>query len=143
MPQNGYSLGRDVSIDIIGPYGPIRIDKIMSFNSKPKINKQEIVPLNGQTDELMTPKGWTGDIDVERTDATLDDFWARWEDDYFNGVPQPPTTITETIQETSGGVSVYRYENVVLILADGGKKEGEKTIRQKMDFTARRRKKVG
>jgi hypothetical protein len=142
MPQAGYTLGRDVALDIIGPYGPVRL-KIMAFEAKPKIANSEITPLNGLTDELLIPKGWTGTIDVERTDSTLDDFWAKWEDDFYNGVVQPPATITETIQETGGSVSVYRYENVVLHLADAGKKEGEKTVRMQLTFTARRRKKVG
>lgn len=140
--QGGYNTGKDVSLDINGPYGPIRIDKIMKFDSKPKVQNQEITPLNGQTDELMIPKGWTGTFDVERTDSTLDDFWAQFEADYFNGVSQAPATITETIAEVGGGVSTYRYTNVVLKLEDAGSKEGDKTIRQSMSFIARRRLKV-
>lgn len=138
----GYNTGKDVALDINGPYGPIRISKIMSFEAKPKTTSQEITPLNGQTDELLIPKGWTGSFDVERTDNTLDNYWAQFESDYYNGVPQPAATITESIQETDGSVSVYRYINVILKLESSGKKEGDKTVKQSVSFTARRRIKV-
>ncbi|WP_137010151.1 hypothetical protein [Aquitalea aquatilis] len=135
----GYNTGKDVALDINGPYGPIRISKIMSFDSKPKTTSTELTPLNGQTDELLVPKGWTGSFEVERTDATLDKYWAKFEDDYYNGVPQPAATITETISETDGSTTTFRYVNVILKLEDAGKKEGDKTIRQSVSFTARRR----
>ena len=140
--QGGYNTGKDVAIDINTPNGPIRLSKIMSFDSKPKVTNQEITPLNGQTDELMIPKGWTGTFEAERVDSTLDDWWSQFESDYYNGVNQNPATITETIQEVGGGQTVWRYTNVILKLEDAGKKEGDKTIRQSMSFTARRRLKV-
>lgn len=140
--QGGYNTGKDVAVDINGPYGPIRIPKIISFDCKPKTTSQEITPLNGLTDELLIPKGWTGTIEAERVDGTLDDWWAQFESDYFNGINQVPATITETIAEVNGGLSVYRLTHVILKFEDAGKKEGDKTIRQTMSFTARRRYKV-
>lgn len=140
--QGGYNTGKDVAIDINGPYGPVRIPKIMSFDSKPKTTSQEITPLNGLTDELLIPKGWTGTIEAERVDGTLDDWWAQFESDYFNGINQVPATITETISNPDGSLSVYRYTHVILKFEDAGKKEGDKTIRQSMSFTSRRRLKV-
>lgn len=140
MPgQGGYNTGKDVAIDINTPTGPIRLPKIMNFDSKPKVTNQEITPLNGQTDELMIPKGWTGTFEAERVDSTLDDWWATFESNYYAGINQDPATITETIQEIGGGETRYRYTHVVLKLEDAGKKEGDKTIRQSMSFTARRR----
>jgi hypothetical protein len=132
--QGGYNTGKDVSIDINTPTGPIRLSKIMKFDSKPKVTNQEITPLNGLTDELMIPKGWTGTFEAERTDSTLDDWWAQFESDYYNGVNQAPATITETIQEVSGGITTWRYTHVILKLEDAGPKS--------MSFTARRRLKV-
>lgn len=140
--QNGYNTGMDVALDINAAGGPIRISKIMNFDSKPKVTNTEITPLNGQTDELVVPKGWTGSFEAERTDATLDDWWATFEANYYAGVQQDPATITETIQEPGGGSSVYRYTNVIMTLTGAGKKEGDKTIRQSVSFTARRRLKV-
>ncbi|MBV8048998.1 MAG: hypothetical protein JO171_17750 [Paludibacterium sp.] len=135
----GFNTGKDVSLDINTPNGPMRISKIMSFDSKPKTTSTELTPLNGQTDELLVPKGWSGTFEVERTDATLDKWWAQFETDYYNGVSQPAATITETIQEVDGSTSTFRYTNVILKLEGAGKKEGDKTIRQSVTFTARRR----
>lgn len=143
MADQGYSLGRDVAIDIITASGPLRLPKVTKFSSKPKFANQEITTLDGNTDELLTPKGWEGDIDIERTDGTADNYQSQWEDNYFNGVSNGTITITETITETGGSTSVYRYEGVVLRLENAGTKQGEKTITQSFKFTARRRKKVG
>jgi len=142
MPQLGYSLGRDVAVDIITPMGKLRIPKVTKFTSKTKLTSTDITALSGSTDTLQTPKGWEGQFDAERMDSTLDDFWAQWEDNYFNGIDTSGGTITETIEESNGSVSVYRYENVSFHLTNPGDKEGDKTIKQTMTFTANRRKKV-
>jgi hypothetical protein len=51
-------------------------------------------------------------------------------------------TITETIQEPGGGVSVYRYDAVVFKLKTLGDKKGNELIKGKMGFFAQRRIKV-
>ncbi|MGK3113609.1 hypothetical protein [Candidatus Pantoea formicae] len=142
MPTLGYTVGRDIAVDINTPAGKLRIPKIMSFDSKPQVSTQKITPLNGITDELQIPTGWHGTITAERMDATLDNFWAKWEDNYYNGIDQPRGTITETITEANGTVSVFRYEGVSFHLTDAGNKQGEKTVNQTLTFTAGRRKKV-
>ncbi|WAT04117.1 hypothetical protein O1V64_17960 [Rouxiella badensis] len=48
-------------------------------------------------------------------------------------------TITETIEEVNGSVSVWRYTNVQIHFTDPGKKSGDQTVRQSMTFTAQRR----
>lgn len=143
MPQLGYSLGRDVAVDINTPTGTLRIPKVTKFTSKPNISTNKITALNGITDTLQSPVGWDGTFDAERMDSTLDDFWAQWEDNYFNGIDQQAGSITETITESNGSVSVYRYETVSFHLTNPGDKEGDKTIKQSLSFTANRRKKVG
>jgi len=140
--QGGYNTGKDVAIDINTPYGPLRLKKLMNFKSKPKVTNVEIVPLSGETDELQLYKGWTGSFDVERVDSVLDDWQAQAEDDYYNGVNRAPATITETIAEPDGGVTTWRYTNVIMTMDNAGDKEGDKTIKQSMTFTARRRLKV-
>lgn len=142
MPQLGYTLGRDVAVDINTPTGKLRIPKIMTFDAKPQVSNQKITPLNGVSDELQIPIGWNGTITAERMDGTLDDFWAQWEENYFNGIDQQRGTITESITESNGTLSVYRYEGVSFHLTDAGNKQGEKTVNQTLAFTANRRKKV-
>ncbi len=99
----------------------------------------EITPLTGLTDELLIPKNWGGTIEAERQDATLDAWWAQWEADYYNGVNRAAGTITETVEEVGGAVSVWRYTNVQIHFSEPGKKSGDQTVRQSMTFTAQRR----
>ncbi|MDF7658317.1 hypothetical protein PUG81_04995 [Erwiniaceae bacterium L1_54_6] len=142
MPQLGYTLGRDVAVDINTPTGKLRIPKVISFDSKPQMTNQKITALNGITDELQMPTGWNGTITAERMDGTLDDFWAQWEENYYNGINQQRGTITESITESDSTVSVYRYEGVSFHLTDPGTKKGDNTVNQTLTFTANRRKKV-
>lgn len=142
MPINGYTVGRDVQIDINTAYGVVTLGAVTSFDSNPDVPEQKITKLNGITDVLYWPGAWNGSLEVERTDSTLDDYWARWEADYYAGVSRPSGTITETITEQDGSVSVYRYTAVQFKLAGAGKKQGDKTVSQNLTFTSQRRLKV-
>lgn len=142
MPLGGYTVGRDVQVDINTAYGTITLNAITSFDAKPDIPEQKITKLTGITDTLYWPGAWNGSFEAERVDDTLDAYWAQWEEDYYNGINRASGTITETITESDGSVSVYRYTNVQLKLTDPGKKEGDKTVHQTLTFNAQRRRKV-
>lgn len=142
MPLNGFSVGRDVSLDIIGPAGPLRFNLVTGFNSKPDITDQKVKGLDGITRHVRFPDGWSGAFDVTRSDSTIDDYFAQIEANYYAGLNEQPCTITETITEVSGAVTQYRYLQVLLKLDDAGQWQGDQTVKQKVSFVAARRVKV-
>lgn len=142
MPLNGFNVGRDVSLDIVSPTGPLEFGLITKFTSKQDITDKKIKGLDGITRHVRFPDGWSGTFDIERQDSTLDDYFAGLEDDYYAGLNEQSCTLTETIEEVNGSVSQYRYEGVLLKFDDAGDKSGDNTISQKLSFVAARRKKV-
>ncbi|ARF50037.1 hypothetical protein [Pantoea stewartii] len=142
MPLNNYTVGRDVQVDINTAYGVVTVPVVISFDAKPKVNQVDVTKITGETDTLMIPKNWEGTFDSERQDDTLDTWWALWESDYFAGINRAPGTITETITENNGAVTVWRYTSVQFNFTDPGKKQGDQTVRQSFAFTAKRRLKV-
>lgn len=142
MPVNGYSVGRDVSLDIVGPNGPLRFNQITKFSSKPDTTDHKIKGLDGVTRHVRFPDGWSGGFDIERRDSTLDDYFAQLEANYYGGLNEQPLTITETITEVSGAVTQYRYTEVLLRLDSAGDWAGDSVVSQKVSFMAARRIKV-
>jgi hypothetical protein len=142
MPVNSFSVGRDVSLDIIASTGPLRFSLITGFNSKPDITDSKIKGLDGITRHVRFPDGWSGGFSIERQDSTVDDYFAQLEANYYAGLNEQPVTITETITEVSGAVTQYRYMMVLLKLDDAGSWEGDKSVKQKISFMAARRLKV-
>jgi len=142
MPVNNYSVGRDIVLDVVTSTGPIRINRITSFTSKPMYEERKISGLDGVTDNLILPSCWEGSMDVERQDAELDSYFAQLENDYYAGSNITNQTITETISEPDGSVSQYRYEQVVLKLDTAGEWRGDDSVKQSISFMASRRKRV-
>ncbi|CCD29932.1 conserved hypothetical protein [Candidatus Glomeribacter gigasporarum BEG34] len=142
MPINGLSVGRDITLDLITPNGPLRLNVITKFTSKPDVVDEKIKPLNRAPIHLRFPDGWSGSFEIERDSDALDRHFARAEDDYYLGVNESPCTITETIIEPNDAISQYRYEGVLLKLEDAGEWEDTKSVKQKLSFVASRRKKV-
>jgi hypothetical protein len=142
MPINGFSVGRDVVLDIVGPDGPIRFSLITKFSSKPDTEDKKIKGLDGRTRPVIFAMGWSGTFEAERTNDEIDSYFAQLEANYHAGINNPPCTITETIQEADGSVSQYRFEGVMLKLDDAGSWEGGNTVNQKLSFTASERKKI-
>lgn len=142
MPLNSYSVGRDLSLDITGPNGPLSFSQIVGFTSKPDITDQKIKGLDGITRHLRFPDGWSGSFEIERQNSLLDDYWSQLEANYYAGLNELPVTITETIQEVNGSISQYRYLQVLLTIDDAGAFKGDASVHQKLRFVAARRVKV-
>jgi hypothetical protein len=142
MPANGYTIGRDVSLDIIGPNGPLRFGIRTGFSAKPEYNDIKVKRADGITDNAFIPDGWTGSFDYERGNSTLDDYFAGVESDYYAGLNIKNVSITETIVENTGAVTQWRYTNVALKYDDAGSKSGDTTVKQKVSWAASRRLKI-
>lgn len=142
MPVNGFTVGRDVSLDIIGPSGPLRFSLITGFSAKPDITDQKIKGLDGITRHVRFPDGWSGSLEIERENSLVDDYFADLEANYYAGLNEKAATITETITEVSGAVSQYQYVGVLFKLDDAGDYKGDATVKQKLSFVASRRLKV-
>lgn len=137
-----FSVGKDVSLDIIGPTGPLRFSIVTAFDSKPSYKSVDSKGLDGidRYDDL--PAGWSGTIGLDRADSTVDDFFAQKEANFYSGISSNLVTITETITEISGAVSQYRYTGVALTLQDAGKKSADNKISIVVGWRAARRLKI-
>lgn len=137
-----FNVGKDVSLDIIGPSGPLRFNIITAFDSKPVYKSLDSKGLDGVDRYDDLPAGWTGTLSLDRADSTVDDFFAQKEANFYSGLSSNLVTITETITEISGAVSQYRYTGVALTLQDAGKKSADAKVVITIGFRANRRLKI-
>lgn len=142
MPANTFSIGRDLSVNIVTANGPFRPTLITGFGSKPNNKRTSIKGLDGITRFVRHPDGWEGSIDIERQDSTVDDYFAQVEANYYAGINEASVTITETKQEPNGAITQYRYLGVMLEYADAGQWRGDDTVKIKVNFVAARRVKI-
>lgn len=139
MPLNSFSVGRDISLDITGPNGPLLFSQITSFHRKQDSTDQKIKSLDGVTRHLRFFDGWSGDFEIERQDPTIDRYFSQLEANYYQGLNELPVTITETITEVDGSISQFRYVQVLLKLEDAGTYKGDASVHMKVSFVAARR----
>jgi len=88
---------------------------------------------------VHTPNGWSGTITFDRSDNTIDSFFAAQEAAYWANAQTYAGTIYEFILELNGAVSQYRYDSVALTLQDAGKKASQTKITLKVEFEASQR----
>lgn len=139
MPLNGYSIGRDITLNVVTAGGPLPITGITSFKAKQEVSEETIKQIDSTVDRLRFFEGWTGTFMVERKDATVDQYFCQLESDYFSGVQEGEVTITETITEQDGSISQFRYRKVLLKLDDAGAWEGDKSVKRTITFVASRK----
>ncbi len=143
MPVNGYNVGRDVSVDIVGTTtGVLRFRVRTGFEAKQKTVDIEVKRLDGIVDHIIMPSGWMGSFDYERGGDDLDSYFAGLENSYYSGLTTEGVNITQSITNPNGTLSQYRFTRAVLKYDDAGKWEGDKTVKQKISWMASRRLKV-
>jgi hypothetical protein len=142
MPANGYTVGRDVSLDIGSPTGVLRFSIKTGWKATPKYSDVDVNKLDGENDHLFIPKGWDLQFDYERSGNTIDNYFAQAEADYYAGLNALALTVTETIREPNGGVSQFRYTKVQLKYGGNGDFKGDTTVKQTIMGSASRRLKV-
>lgn len=142
MATNELNLGSDTTIVVVGPYGTIDFGIVTKFDFK----QDQVELVSNGLDKVSrfayVPMGWTGSIENDRANATVDDFIARLEADYYNGEVEHTWTIYDYTVNADGSYSSYQFTGVVLSLDDGGPREKDKLIRQRVKFRASKREKI-
>lgn len=139
MPMNNFSVGRDIILAITTATGTLSTHNVTKFSSKPEYKKSKVNPLDGRIIHQRFPDGWTGTLEIERADSSIDDYFAADEAGYYAGNNSSPCSITEIIQEPDGSVSEYQYTGVVLSLTNAGDWSSDTTVKQTLSFDAARR----
>ena len=128
MPVNSYSVGRDLTFTLSMPTGVLTLSGVTDYSAKKNSSKLTRKGLGGKTNHAVIPDGWELTIKLDRKDATLDKYFAARDADYYAGVNVQSGTIYETITESDGSVSQFRYTEVVLQYDGGGDWKGDAYI---------------
>lgn len=140
MAIGPFSTGRDVVLDVQTPTGALRLPTtVTDWEAKPKYKTIESVAMSGENNHANVPIGWTGTIGLDRTDNLVGDFFVQLEAMVYSGINIGYATITETITESSGAITQYRYTKVSLRLEEGGKFVGDDRVQVKIGFEASRK----
>jgi hypothetical protein len=136
MPISGFTIGRDVSIDITMPQGPVRFSIVTGFSKKQISTGIESKGLDGKNRFGEIPSGWEGTVDVDRANPDLDRAFAYLEGLYYAGLNVPESAITETITEPDGSVTQWQYVGVAFKYDDAGNAQGDAKVTQKFSWKA-------
>lgn len=143
MPANGFNIGRDLTLDIVDPANGVQRWRIItSSDFEPEYKELRSEAMDGTNRFAYLPAGHKLSFQFDRGDSSVDDYFVAREADYFNGVPIPACTITETITNPDSSVSQYRYSGVALKLTKRGNFKGDSIVTQTVDAMAARITKV-
>jgi hypothetical protein len=136
MPVNQFTVGRDVSLVLNGPSGQVQLDGLTDFSAKPMTTTLKSKPLGGKPIFGYIPDGWELSFKLDRLNPAVDKFWADFEASYYAGGNQIGGTVYETILESDGSISEYRYEGFVMKLDNPGDFSGDKKVEQTLSGLA-------
>ena len=139
MPANSFTIGKDLSFVIVGPSGTLELSGVTSYKAARDSTDLKHKALDGKTYFANLPDSHTITVALDRKDATLDRFFARLEADYFAGVNIKGGTVLETVRESDGSVSQFRYEDVTLKYEGGGEYKGDSFVSVTLTLMASRK----
>lgn len=143
MPVSGFTVGRDVSLDIVSKKkGILRFPIRTGFSRKQESVELKSKGLDGVIRFGTIPDGWSGNFDLDRASSELDDYIASEEADYYAGRNSDEISFTETITEPNGALTQYRYTGVCMKYSSAGDLAGDQKVTQKVDWMASKRIKI-
>ena len=141
--QGTLNIGKDVKVDLVLSNGQhLILAAITSFDAKPKIVNLDSKGLDGINRHGKLPGGWSLRMEYDRSDRSVDDWWADLEAAYYAGVTINSATVMETIQEADGSISQWRYEGVALGLDDPGTWRSDQFVKGHLSGEASFRKRI-
>lgn len=143
MPTAAFNIGRDVSLVINMPQGPVEFSNITGFTRKQISTSLESKRLEGDDEFAEIPSGWEGTIEIDRANGNVDRAMAYLENLYYAGQAVPYSTISEITTERDGSLTQFRYTRVVFKFDNAGDAKGDAKITQTLSWKGSRRRLQG
>jgi hypothetical protein len=142
MASNAFSVGRDCTLVVMGPFGRVNLVHVTGFESRQLTAAVRVDRIDGTLLGAELPKGWEGFFELERGSSDADDFIAKLEAAYFNGQPVPSGSLYQYISEVDGSTSTYQYQGAVFKFAQAGTWRGDASVKQRLEFFATSRQRI-
>ncbi len=143
MPTgNGYSLGSDNSVVIIGGTGRIDLRIIIEFESKQMTKTTKVDPMQGPPLQDEVPMGWEMSFGFVRSGTALDDLFTTAEAVFYTTGILSNVTVFQYVTEQGGTQSCWQYDRVSLKLTEGGAWKGGEDVKMKVAGFASTKKRV-
>lgn len=141
--QGSFSTGRDARIVIIAGSGRrVDLPNLTSWDAKQDATDVKVKRMDGLRLHGMLPDGWSGTFDNERSGPALDDLFAEQEVLWLDGGVIQNGTIYQYVLEPNGSTSTYEFSNVAFKMDNAGSYAADKSVAQKVSWSASRRRKV-
>ena len=121
-----FTVGRDCSAVLISPYGTeITMPLGTQISAKREYQMAKSTPLNTPTIERALPQGHRLTFAYDRVDASVDQIFSQIEANWWaGGTPDGGTNASGSayiyVNEATGGVTTYNYQNVTFSQTDAG-----------------------
>lgn len=136
MPAGILSLGKDIRVIVQTPEGGrLDIANVTGFTQNWVTKKVNSAPLNAPPIQADLPGGWQCEIDFDRADNVVEDYFVQKEIDFWSGGNYANGTVFIYITEPNGGQSRYQF-NGASFSFNGGKWGAEEKVTQKLTFFA-------
>lgn len=120
-------------------YGQVQLDNVTGFDAKQDTVKLKSRRLDGIKLNADLPDGWSGSLEIDRGTASLDSLFSLLESAWIDQGVYNNFTMYQYVTELGGAQTIWIFDNVAISLGDAGKWASDAITKQKIDFTANRR----
>lgn len=135
-----FNVGSDTTITLLANGAPLGAQRLTKFEAKQETTEVSSTRISGQTAKRNLPMGWTLDLEWDRGNSVIDDFFVAEEAARYAGNPPADVSILEVTKNPDQSISRYRYDSVTLKQDTIGERSGDAKVTQKASgFASRRR----
>ena len=129
-------IGKYYRAQIVTALGVLIVPNVTGIHQKQERKKVVSDPLNAPPQHASFPQGWTVGIDFDRTDNTVDAYFAAEEANFWNGGQVLNGTLYVYITEVNGSQSRYMFNNCAFSYDDAGTAKGVDKVSCKISAMA-------
>lgn len=135
MAAAGYSVGRDLTMVVVNQVtgAAVKWATLCKADFRQMTKQLEWKPLNGNIAFADLPGGWEVNLELDRSDGSVQDYFVLDENNYLSGGTTTTFYLQETITNPDGSVSQYRYINGAMKLSNAGSFAMDDKVSLKVD----------